>query len=76
MNSFHAIYRFDYPLFLIKSAVVTALAFSSFIAIRETILWPSPSATEAHPCPMKRPGSKSSPCIASRISNAVLSNLQ
>jgi hypothetical protein len=38
MNSFHAIYRFDYPLFLIKSAVAIALAFSAFIAIHETIL--------------------------------------
>ena len=27
MSSFHPIYRFDYPLFLIKSVVVTALAF-------------------------------------------------
>jgi len=38
MNSFHPIYRLDYPLFLIKSAVVIALAFSSFIAIGGTLL--------------------------------------
>ncbi len=37
MNSFHPIYRFNYPLFLIKSAVLIALAFSSFIAIGGTI---------------------------------------
>jgi len=38
MNSFHAIYRFDYPLFLIKSGVTIALVFSAFVAMRGTIL--------------------------------------
>ncbi|TCL63199.1 hypothetical protein EV286_11713 [Rhizobium sp. BK251] len=36
-NTLHAIYRFDYPLFLIRSAVVMALAFSAFIAIRGVV---------------------------------------
>jgi len=38
MNSFYAIYRFDYPLFLIKSGVAIALVSSAFIAMRGTIL--------------------------------------
>lgn len=38
MNILHAIYRFDYPLFLIRSAVVMALAFSAFVAMRGIIL--------------------------------------
>ncbi len=38
MNVVHAMYRFDYPLFLIKSAVTIALAFSAFIAVYGIIL--------------------------------------
>ncbi|MBP2446753.1 hypothetical protein JOH51_004192 [Rhizobium leguminosarum] len=38
MTSLHTMYRFDYPLFLIRSAVVIALGRSSIAAIPGAIL--------------------------------------
>lgn len=37
MITLHAIYRFNYPLFLIRSAVVIALGFSALIALHGLI---------------------------------------
>lgn len=38
MNALQAIYRFDYPLLLIRSAVVMAPASMAFVAARGVIL--------------------------------------
>ncbi|EJT06934.1 hypothetical protein RCCGE510_02226 [Rhizobium sp. CCGE 510] len=38
MTSLHTMYRFDYPLFLIRSAVVIALGLSSIAAFHGAIL--------------------------------------
>ena len=38
INTLHEIYRFDYRLFLIRSAVVIALAFSALVTMRGIIL--------------------------------------
>jgi len=38
MTPLHTMYRFDYPLFLIRSAVVIALGFSTIAAFHGAIL--------------------------------------